>query len=66
MINNFSIDIAKKEIQKAIINELYKKGLCGFVECNNIIKKFDEDIVKLRNVFLNKDNMKNMIVKIPI
>ena len=64
--NNPSIDIAKKEIQKAIINELCKKVVIEFCQCNNIIKKLDEDIIKLENKLDNKKEMKNMIVKIPI
>ncbi len=66
MDNNPSIDIAKKEIKKAIINELCKKGVIEFCQCNNIIKKLDEDIIKLENKLDNKKEMKNMIVKIPI
>lgn len=66
MDNNPSIDIAKKEIKKAIINELCKKGVIEFCQYNNIIKKLDEDIIKLENKLDNKKEMKNMIVKIPI
>ena len=66
MDNNPSIDIAKKEIQKAIINELCKKGVIEFCQCNSIIKKLDEDIIKLENKLENKKEMKNMIVKIPM
>ena len=67
MVNNcYSIDIAKKEIQKAIINELCKKSIIDFFQCNNIIKKLDEDIIKLKNKQeINKD-MKKMLVKIAI
>ena len=50
MGNNPSIDIAKKEIQKAIINELCKKGVIEFCQCNNIIKKLDEDIPKKEEI----------------
>lgn len=66
MDNNPSIDIAKKEIEKAIINELYKKGVIDFCQCSSIIKKLDEDIFKLESKFEKNENMKNMIVKIPI
>ena len=64
--NNPSIDIAKKEMQKVIINELYKKGVIDFSQCNSIIKKWDEDIIKLDSKFEKKEDMTNMIVKIPI
>ena len=64
--NNPSIDIAKKEMQKVIINELYKKGVIDFSQCNSIIKKLDEDIIKLDSKFEKKEDMSNMIVKIPI
>lgn len=66
MDNNPSIDIAKKEIQKAIINELCKKGVIDFCQCNNIIKKLDEDIIRLEKKLEIKKDMTNMIVKIPI
>lgn len=66
MNNNPSIDIAKKEIQKAIINELCKKGVIDFSQCNSIIKKLDEDIIKLNSKFEKKEDMTNMIVKIPL
>ena len=66
MNKNPSIDIAKKETEKAIINELCKKGVIDFSQCNNIIKKLDEDIIKLENKLEKNENMTNMIVKIPI
>ena len=66
MDNNPSVNIAKKEIQKAIINELCKKGVIDFCQCNTIIKKLDEDIIKLEKNFEKKEDMTNMIVKIPI
>lgn len=67
MINNrYSIDIAKKEMQKAIINELCKKDIIDFCQCNSIIKKLDEDIIKLENKQEINEDMKNMIVKIAI
>lgn len=68
MNNNLSIDIAKNEIKKAFINELYKKGVIDFNRYNVIIKKIDEDILKLE-AKLSKENRvekNNIIVKIPI
>ncbi len=64
--NNPSIDIVKEEIQKVIINELYKKCVIDFCECNRIIKMLDEDIIKLDSKFEKKEDMTNMIVKIPM
>ena len=64
MDNNSSVNIAKKEIQKAIINELRKKGVIDFGGYSNIIKKLDEDIIKLENKLVKKENMTNIVVKI--
>lgn len=66
MDNNPSVNIAKKEIQKAIINELFKKEVIDFCQCNTIIKKLDEDIFKLEKNFEKNEDMTNVIVKIPI
>lgn len=44
--NGYSINIAKKEIEKAIIGELYKKEVIDFNQYNFIIKKIEEDILK--------------------
>lgn len=66
MNNSSSINIAKKEIEKAILSELCKKDIINFYQYNNIIKKLDEDILKIkRKQDKTKDNL-NMIVKIPI
>ncbi len=66
MNNNPSIYIAKKEIQKAIINELHKKGVINFSQCNDIIKKIDEDIIRLEKKLKVKEDMAKMMVKIPL
>ena len=66
MNNNPSIYIAKKEIQKAIINELHKKGVINFSQCNDIIKKIDEDIIRIEKKLKVKEDMAKMIVKIPL
>lgn len=63
--NNFSIDIAKKEIQKAIVDEVCKKGIIDFCQYNSITKKLNEDIIKLENKE-DKEDKQNIIVKIPI
>ena len=66
MKNDFSIDIAKKELQKAIINELCKKDVIDFCQCNSIVKKLDEDIMKFENKLDKKEDNENMAVKIPL
>lgn len=66
MNSNLSIDIAKKEVEKAIINELCRKGVIDFSQCSSIIKKLDEDIIKLESKFEKNNDMTNMIVKIPM
>ena len=62
MDNNSVTLIVKKEL----LNELCCKGVIDFVNSNNIIKKLDEDINKLRKNGENDKGMKNIIVKIPI
>ena len=59
---NNNIKIAKKEIIKSIINELFEKNIIDFYQCNNIIKKIDEDISKI-NI---KEDISNMIINITI
>ena len=66
MNNNPSIHIVNLVLHQAIINELCKKGVIDFSQCNSIIKKLDEDIIKLDSKFEKKEDMTNMIVKIPI
>lgn len=64
--NSPSINIAKKIIQKAIINELCKKDVIDFYQCTTIIKKIDEDILKLETKLPEKKETNNIVVKIPI
>lgn len=59
MINTY---IAKKKIEKAIIYELLKKDIVSFSQFNSIVKKLDNDIIKLKN----NDKMNHVVVKIPI
>lgn len=66
MNNSPSIDIAKKEIQKAILDELCKKDIINFYQYNSIIKKLNEDILKLETKKDETKNNSNMIVKILI
>lgn len=64
MDNNPETLIAKKMIQKELLNELVSKGLIDFVNTSNIIKKLDGDINKLKE--LQDKDVKNIIVKIPV
>ena len=66
MKNDISVDIAKKALQKAIINELCKKDVIDFCQCNSIVKKLDEDIMKFENKLEKKENNGNMVVRIPL
>lgn len=65
-MNNIpSIAIAKKVIQKAIINELCQKDVVDFCQYNTIIKKIDKDILKLETKRVEDENS-NIIIKILI
>ncbi len=56
----------KKMIQKELLNVLYNKGLIDLININNIIKKLDEDIGRLKSEQEKNKDMKNIIVKIPV
>ncbi len=62
----YSIKIAKKEIEKAIVDELFKKNIIDICQCNNIVKKIDEDIVKYKNKIKNTEGEEKLVVKIPL
>lgn len=59
--NGYSINIAKKEIEKAIIGELYKKEVIDFNQYNFIIRKIEEDILKEEKEN-NIENLKQVVV----
>lgn len=59
---NFFVSIIEKKIENAIVEELYKKKIIDFFNANSIISKLDEEINKLKP----DDNMKNIVVKIPL
>ncbi len=59
---NFFVSIIEKKIEKAIVEELYKKKIIDFFYVNNITSILDEEINKLKI----DDNMKNIVVKIPL
>ena len=66
MDNNPETLIAKKMIQKELLNELCSKGLIDFANTCNIIKRLDEDINKLKESQEKDKDVKNIIVKIPV
>ena len=66
MDNNLSINIAKKEFKKAIINELYKKEVIEFNQYNFIIRKIDEDISKEEKENKTEGNLKQIIVDVVV
>ena len=66
MDNNPETLIAKKMIQKKLLNELCGKGLIDFANKSNIVRKIDEDINKLKELQKKDKDLKNIIVKIPV
>ena len=66
MDNNPETLIAKKMIQKELLNELVSKGLIDFTNTSSVIKKLDEDINKLKELQEKDKDVKNIIVKIPV
>ena len=66
MDNNPETLIAKKLIQKELLNELCSKGLIDFTNTSNIINELDEDISKLKELQEKDKDVKNIIVKIPV
>lgn len=63
-LENYTIEVAVKEIQKAILNELNRKEVINFYQFNESIKRLDERIYKINKNKVN--NTENMIVKIKI
>lgn len=61
-----TITVAKKEIEKAIVNELYKIGVIEFAVCSNIIKKLDLEINKLKSKNISRKITKQLVIKIPL
>lgn len=66
MNEKLSIKIAKKKLEKAIVNELYKNGMLDFSQSNSILKILDKDINALEEKLELGEDMTNMIVKIPL
>ena len=63
--NGYSINIAKKEIEKAIIGELYKKEVIDFNQYNFIIRKIEEDILKEEKE-KKIENLKQVVVDVAV
>ena len=63
-LENYTIEVAVKEIQKAILNELNRKEVINFYQFNESIKRLNERIYKINKNKVN--NTENMIVKIKI
>ena len=66
MNNNPEALIVKKTIQKELLNELVNKGLIDFINTSSVIKKLDEDIIKLKKEQENNKDVKNITIKIPV
>ena len=66
MDNNPEVIIAKKLIQKELLNELCNKNIINFTNTSNIVKKLDEDINKLKKWYDKDKNIKNIVIKIPL
>ena len=66
MNNNYSIKVAKKIIEKAIITELSKKNIIDICQCNNMINKIDEEIAKCINKNESVEGEEKLVVKIPL
>lgn len=67
LLNGYPIEVAKKEVEKAIINELYVKEFISFNQYNIIIKKIEKDISNLMKLFnenTNIDTLKNLVVDV--
>ena len=64
MDNNPETLIAKKMIQKKLLNELCGKGLIDFTNTSNIIRKLDEDVSKLKELQKKNGDLKNIMIKI--
>lgn len=47
MSENYSISIAKKKIQMAVVEELYRKDVIDFCQYNHVIKSLEEEMFKL-------------------
>ena len=66
MDNNPEVLIVKKAIQRELLNELVNKELIDFIKTSSVIKKLDEDIIKLKKEQENNKDVKNITIKIPI
>ena len=67
-IDRYSIGVAYKVIEKAIINELLKKEFLDICQYNNIINKIDDEISKINSKDTEQDSksIENIVVKIKL
>lgn len=63
---NYFVDLAKKELQKAIIQELCRKEVIDFTWSSTILKKLDEQIEKLKEKYDYCEEGKQITVQIEI
>lgn len=52
---SYSVEFVKREFQKAIVDELYTKGIINFCQCSNIIKTIDREKSKISNNDVSDD-----------
>lgn len=64
--DRYTIDIAKKILEKAMVNELYKNGVIEFAVCSSVVKKIDNEIEKIKCKNENNDERKQVVIKISI
>lgn len=66
MIDKSCSLLLKKELQKAIIQELCQKEVIDFNQSSIILKKIEEQIEKLKEKYNIEENKNPVIVKIPL
>lgn len=64
MNSNLSKNILKEEMKKAILSELCKKGVIDFCKYDDIIKKVDEEVSKLKK--MHDKDVVNIVINILI
>lgn len=63
--NEYSINIAKKEIEKAIIGEFYKKEVIDFNQYNFITRELEEEKLKVEKEN-NMEDLKQVVVDVKV
>ena len=64
--DKYTIDVAKKVLQKAIVNEMHRNGIVEFAVCSNILKKIDIEINRTKKEKTEEIKKKNITIKIPL